>query len=88
MPDWFVYIVECSDRSLYTGITNDIARRVREHNSKKGGRYTRAHGTARLVWREVHPTRSSATKREAQIKDLTRPEKQALIFEVGRTPLI
>lgn len=76
---WFVYIVECSNKSLYTGITDDINRRIREHNSRKGSRYTRAFGPVKLLWQEPHPHRSSASKREAEIKCWPRPKKLTLI---------
>ena len=76
---WYVYIVECSDKSLYTGITTDIRRRVREHNSRKGGAFTRARVPVRLVYKKSTRTRSSALKREAQIKSLPRREKLTLI---------
>ncbi|MFC2091512.1 GIY-YIG nuclease family protein [Elusimicrobiota bacterium] len=75
---WFVYIVECSNRAYYTGITNDINRRLNEHNSGNGGRYTRAFGPVRLLWKEKHPSRSSASKREVQIKGWSRMGKKKL----------
>ena len=76
---WLVYIVECSNRSLYTGITNNLDRRIQEHNSKEGARYTRAFRPVKLLWSEGHRNRSSALKREAQIKKWTRGNKEALI---------
>ena len=81
MPEdtYFVYMVRCSNGSLYTGITTDVARRVGEHNSARGARYTRLNAPVELVWTEVHPGRSSATKREAQIKRLPRTKKLELI---------
>jgi len=79
MP-YSVYIVECSDGTFYTGIAADVARRTREHNeSPKGARYTRARRPVRLVYREEHPDKSSALKREYAIKKLSRLQKSVLI---------
>ncbi len=78
-----LYILECSDGSLYTGITTDLDRRFNEHKEGKGGHYTRAHKAQRIVYSEQHPDRSSASKREAAIKRLSRSEKQALIHAGG-----
>ena len=74
-----VYIVECADKTLYTGWTTDIARRVKEHNGKRGAKYTRIHGPVRLVYTEEHATRSAALKRERQIKRFNRAGKLKLI---------
>ena len=76
---WFVYIVECSNRSLYTGITNNIERRLKKHNSGKGGYYTRSFSPVKLLWTEQQPNKSFALKREAQIKSWDRTKKQALL---------
>lgn len=82
MP-WFVYILKCADGTLYTGVTIDVIRRVTEHNGeggpRKGAKYTKARRPVRMVYHEAHPDRSSAGIREAAIKKLSRPEKQALI---------
>ena len=78
MP-WFLYVVECRDQSLYTGITTDILRRVNEHNSKKGAFYTRNKTPVKLVYHEAMANQSDACKREAAIKRLTRIEKLNLI---------
>ncbi|MGB2630505.1 MAG: GIY-YIG nuclease family protein [Candidatus Omnitrophota bacterium] len=83
---WFVYIVQCSDGSLYTGITKDTVRRIKEHNIKKGGSYTRARLPVRLVYKEEHPTRSKALKREAQLKKFKRQGKIALISQHKPSP--
>lgn len=72
---WFVYILRCRDRSFYTGITTDPARRLQEHNAGKGGAYTRSCRPVRMVFQEKHPSRSSALKREAEIKRLKHTEK-------------
>jgi len=76
---WFVYILKCSDKSLYTGSTQNIPRRISEHNSGHGSFYTHVFGPVKLLWQEAHPTQSSALKREAQIKRRTRKKKEALI---------
>ena len=77
---WSVYILHCSDDTLYTGITTDILRRVDEHNtSSKGARYTRARRPVMLVYQEKCDTRSSASKREHSIKKLNRHKKLNLI---------
>jgi len=77
---YYVYIVKCSDNTLYTGITTDLLRRVDEHNrSKKGAKYTRLRRPVSLVYSEECQDRSSASKREAAIKKLKRVEKLAII---------
>lgn len=79
---WWVYIVECSDKSLYTGITTDIDRRVKEHNtSNKGAKYTRPRRPVFLVYREGCENRSIASKREYRIKKLTRADKLLLVHK-------
>ena len=78
-PTWHVYILKCSNKSLYTGIATDISRRINEHNSKRGSAYVQAHLPAKLIYQELHKTRSLALKREAQIKSLTRKQKLTLI---------
>ena len=78
--DWYVYIVKCSDNSLYTGITVDLERRVEEHNtSNKGAKYTRSRRPVHLVYSETQHDRSSASKRESTIKKLSRSEKLILL---------
>jgi putative endonuclease len=78
--EWWVYIVACSDESLYTGITTDRERRIAEHKgSKKGAKYTRNRRPVDLVYSEMHPDRSTASKREYEIKKLSRAEKLKLI---------
>lgn len=77
---YYVYILQCSDKTLYTGITKDIKRRVREHNeSCKGAKYTRVRRPVMLLYSEECGDRSSAAKREHAIKKLTREQKLALI---------
>lgn len=76
---WFIYILECSDKTLYTGITTDVERRTLEHNiSSKGAKYTRVRRPVRLVYSESTANRSTASKRENEIKKLSRSSKLAL----------
>ena len=76
---WYVYMVECRDGTLYTGITDDIPRRMEAHNTGKGAKYTRGRGPVTLVYQENAQSHSQALRREYQIKQLTRAEKQALL---------
>jgi putative endonuclease len=76
---YFVYILECEDGSLYTGMTTDVARRVREHQAGIGAKYTRGRTPVRLVHSERYRTRSHALRRELAIKRLTRLQKHSLI---------
>ncbi len=76
---YFVYIIECKDKSLYTGITNDLERRFNEHKSGIGGHYTGSKRVSKIVYTEKHPNRSSALRREAQIKGWQRQKKLDLI---------
>lgn len=76
---WYVYIVRCADKSLYTGITTDIQRRVTEHNGEGGARYTRARVPVTLVYQEDAESRSTASKREIVIKKMNKQKKEALL---------
>lgn len=79
---WFVYIALCADKSLYTGITTDVKRRFEEHKKGTGAKYTKAKHITKIVYQEKKRNRSSALKREAQIKKLTRSEKLELIAKI------
>jgi putative endonuclease len=81
LSDWIVYILRCSDNSLYTGITRDLDRRLDEHNNSNrlASAYTRARRPVSLVYQESHKDRSSASKREALIKKMTKIEKEEMI---------
>jgi predicted GIY-YIG superfamily endonuclease len=79
MAWWFVYMVRCRDGSLYTGVSNDLARRLAAHNRGTGARYTRSRGPVTLVHIERRRNRSSAQRREAAIKALDRSAKLALL---------
>ena len=77
--NYSVYMVCCADNSLYTGIAVDVEKRIEVHNSGKGAKYTRSRLPVSLVYKEEGFTKSEALKRELEIKDLTRKEKEALI---------
>ena len=77
--DWVVYILECGDHSLYTGITNNIDKRLEAHQEGVASKYTRGRLPVKLIYRESCPTRSSALKREMMIKDMKRSDKQRLV---------
>src|SRR5262245_34685931 len=72
---WIVYMLECADNTLYTGITNDLARRLAEQSAGKGARYTKGGGPFRLVYRETCEGRAEASRRETAIKLLARANK-------------
>ncbi len=76
---WYVYIIQCVDKTFYTGVSTDISRRIKEHDSKKGGNYTQVRTPVKLVYQEPQLDHSSALKREAQIKRWTKSKKLALI---------
>lgn len=76
---WIVYILECSDNSLYTGITNNLERRLEEHRTGRGAKYTKHRNPLKVRYVEFRRTKSAALTREAAIKSLTRSEKLALI---------
>jgi len=77
---WSLYIIEASDASLYTGITTDVERRFDEHlNCHKGAKYFNGRSPVKIVYREEGHDRSSASRREAEIKKLSRSEKQRLV---------
>ena len=80
METWSVYIVRCADGSLYTGIATDVARRVEEHNANNllAARYTRARRPVVLVYQEAAASRSAAGRREYELKQMSREEKEAL----------
>ena len=81
----FVYIVECADKTLYTGWTTDIERRLKAHNAGKGARYTRERRPVRLVYTEEVADRGAALKRELKIKRMRRSQKLKLIGRAADT---
>jgi len=78
--NWQVYIILCSDNTLYTGITTDLQRRFGQHASGRGAKYFRGRQPVQIVYQESGHTRSTAGTRELEIKDLARAEKLTLIF--------
>ncbi len=76
---WVVYILECADQTLYTGITSDLEKRVASHANNTGAKYTRGRGPFKVLYQEICDGRSEATKRELLIKAMSREEKIALI---------
>ncbi len=77
---WYVYMLVCSDRTIYTGITLDIEKRIAEHNNgASGAKYTRSRRPVSLAYQEEFPDRSSASSREYQLKKLSRQQKLLLI---------
>jgi len=81
---WFVYVLRCSDQSLYTGITTDLERRLKEHNSSHlGAKYTKTRRPVQLVWFETVESRSSASQKEYRIKKLSKQKKEELIKNFG-----
>lgn len=76
---WCVYILRCADNTLYTGITDDLDHRIKMHNEGRGAKYTRGRGPVTVVYQETFESRSAASKREYEIKQLTRTQKLDLI---------
>ena len=79
--EWTVYILECGDGTLYTGITDDLERRLAAHGAGRGAKYTRGRGPLTLRYAETLPDKSAALKRECALKRLRRGEKLELIAE-------
>jgi putative endonuclease len=79
MQGWVVYMIECTDGSIYTGVTSDLEQRWAEHCGPAGSKYTGSHPPFKLLWSERHVTRFFAEKRESQIKRWTRRKKLALV---------
>ena len=82
---WFVYLLRCADGSLYAGITNDVPRRLKQHNAGTASRYTRSRLPAVLVYQEAQASHSHALRRELAIKSLSRQEKESMIRVAGPT---
>lgn len=76
---WFVYMLRCGDGTLYTGVTDNVERRLAAHRVGKGAKYTRGRGPLKLVYQEQVPDKSAALRREYQIKQLPKQEKEGLI---------
>ena len=76
---WYIYILRCGDDTLYTGITDDVEKRLAAHRAGKGAKYTRGRGPLELVYTEEVPDKSTALKREAAIKKMSRKEKLEMV---------
>jgi len=76
---WYVYILECRDKTLYAGVTNNLAERLDKHNKGKASKYTRGRTPVILKYQEEHPDKTSALKREIQLKRWSRSKKLTLI---------
>ena len=79
MSKWILYILECHDNTLYTGITTDLAKRIKRHNEGRASKYTRSKWPVKLVYQEEFDSESSARKREIEVKKLSRKNKMDLI---------
>ena len=79
---WFVYMLRCRDNSIYTGITIDLEKRIETHLSGNGSKYVRGKLPVYLVYKESFPSRSAASKREVEIKQLKKKEKETLINSI------
>ncbi|MEB8433152.1 GIY-YIG nuclease family protein [Cocleimonas sp. KMM 6892] len=80
ISEWFVYMLRCADNSLYTGVTTDVKRRLKEHNEDKAGaKYTRAKRPVSLVYEETAESRSAACQREYQLKKLKKSDKESFV---------
>ena len=75
MGMWTVYIIECKDKTLYTGITTDLTRRLEQHNQGKGAKYTKGRGPFQIIYTEECKDRAEASRREFEIKQLSRNDK-------------
>ena len=79
MSEHFVYILQSADGRYYVGYTTDLTRRMDQHREGTGAKFTRGFGFGKLLYHEVHPTKSDAMKREVELKRLSRAEKEALM---------
>jgi len=75
---WYTYMLLCIDRTIYTGVTNDLSARLDKHRTGRGAKYTRSRGADKIIYSERHRSKSIAMKREAAIKKLKRAEKLLL----------
>jgi len=81
---WYLYILRCGDGSLYTGVTTDVARRLEEHRSGRGAKYTRGRGPLELVYSETCTGHSEALRREMAVKALSKEQKLRLIAQMHK----
>ena len=75
---WYVYILECSDKTLYTGVTKSLTKRLNYHNRGKASKYTKGRTPVKMIYTEDHPDKTSALKREIQLKKWSKSKKLAL----------
>lgn len=75
---YYLYLLQCRDNSIYTGITNDLAARFKKHRDGKGGSYTRSRGAKKIIYTEEHRTKSEALRREIEVKNWPRAKKLLL----------
>ena len=80
---WYVYILRCVDDTLYTGITNNIDRRLKAHNAGTASKYTRSRRPVTMIYQEEAETKGDALRRELAIKTMTRSQKQSLIEQLN-----
>lgn len=81
---WFVYMVQCADGMIYTGVTTDVKRRIKAHEAGKGAKYTRGRGPFQLLYTEACETKHAACKREWNIKCMKREQKLALVEQANK----
>ncbi len=80
---WVVYVLKCADDTLYTGITNNLEKRLEAHRNGTGAKYTRGRTPLKLIYTENHENRAEASKREHAVKSLSREEKEKLIGKIN-----
>lgn len=80
---YYVYILRCTDGSLYCGYTTDVEKRFEKHKSGKGAKYTKSHPPLEVVYKEEFENKSDALKRECEIKSMTRAQKEKLLGNIG-----
>lgn len=84
MKEYTVYILRCADGTLYTGITNDLAQRLDQHNAGRGAKYTRGRAPVKLFYKETGFSRSTALQREAAIKKMSLSAKETLVNDAAK----
>ena len=82
--EWITYMLECADGSIYTGVTNNLDKRIDAHNNGTGAKYTKGRRPVRLIFKEFYPDRSTAQSRETQLKQLSKKQKLMLISKSAR----
>ena len=79
--EWFLYILQCQDGSFYTGVTNDLERRLKMHNAGRASRYTRSRRPVKLLYQEAYASRAQVLARECAIKALSKEKKEKLVAD-------